>query len=290
MTSVTLTNGTTAVDIPLLDTGGTPLFVASFGKPHQSVKGRGGTLDPRVFDRESGLVNYNIVGRLFDHAEAITLADLVKSFDPDNPLRLQNPLPEHPDETLVIPGAGSDGALTLEYPFGHTDYVNVQLTLTRADEVRGTGQVLAQTPTATGTGPVQIVTENRRLDIAESLSVTRTVGRPNDVARKTPVTQDPKVTMKRKITYDAFEVRFELTSDAVEFMSNFTDDVFRNQYGRRGIGLDFNGVFGMGAFPVATVGSQPLREIRTAGETDTITVSQLDLRVIFNNNNPIGQS
>lgn len=282
--NVTLTNGVDSVDIPLLDTGGTPLFVASFGKPHQSVKGRGGTLDPRVFDRESGLVNYNITGRLFDYGDAIRLADLIKSYDPENPLRLQNPLPEHPAETLVIPAAGNDAALTLEYPFGHTDYVNVRLVLTRVDEVRGSGQVLSQTPTASGSGPVQIVTENRRLDIAENLSVVRSVGRPNDVTRKTPVSADPKVTMKRKVTYDAFEIGFELTDDGVSFMSKFTDDVFRQQYGRRGIGLDFNGVFGMGAFPVAPTGSGPLREVRTAGEQDIVVVPALDLRVIYANN------
>jgi hypothetical protein len=282
--NVTLTNGVDSVDIPLLDTGGTPLFVATFGKPHQSVKGRGGTLDPRVFDRESGLVNYNLIGRLFDYDDAITLADLIKSFNPQNPLRLQNPLPEHPDETLVVPAAGNDSALTLEYPFGYKDYVNVQLVLTRVDEVRGTGQVLSDTPTSSGQGPVQIVTENRRLDISENLSVVHTVGRPNDVTRKTPVSQDPKVTMKRKVTHDAFEIAFELTDDGVSFMSKFTNDVFRQQYGRRGIGLDFNGVFGLGAFPVAPVGTQPLREIRSAGEQEVIVVPSLDLRVIYANN------
>jgi len=281
--NVTLRRGQTSVDIPLLEQGGTPLFIADFGKPNQTIYEKGGTLNPRVQDNWSGIVNYNLVGRLNAYDEVNQLADLVKSCDPRNDLLLDNPLPEYPDTTKVNPIAGVDSALVLTYPAGYKEHVQVELGLTRVSETQGNTENLQinQTPTATGTGPIEIDTGNSTIEIKSDVTVTRSVGRPNDVIRKTTATPDPYLIQKAKYAVDEFSIEFQELQNGAEVMRRLTDEVFRTTLGSRGIKLDFNGLFGLGRFTVAPVGSAPFRQSRNAGEKEVINVPTFDLRVVF---------
>lgn len=281
--NVTLRRGNTSVDIPLLEQGGSPLFVADFGKPNQSIYEKGGTLDPRIQDNWSGLTNYNIVGRLNSYTEANTLADLVKSCDPSEDLLLDIPLPEHPDTAKVNPIAGGNNALVLTYPPGYKEHVQVELGLTRVSSLEGNTENLQinQTPTDSGSGPIQIDTGKNTIEIKTGVTVTRTVGRPNDVIRKTTATPDPYLIQKAKYAVDEFGIEFQELESGAEVMGKLTNDIFRSNYGKRGFDLRFNGVYGLGSFTVAPVGSAPFRQVRLSGERNVINVPSLDLRVIL---------
>jgi len=279
--NVTVRRDTTEVDIPLLEQGGAPLFVVDFGKPNQTIYDKGGTLDPRVQDNWSGLVNYNIVGRLDSYADAITLADLIKSNVPDEPLELDIPLPEHPDTVTVNPLAGSDNALVLTYEAGYQKHVQVELGLTRVGNVESSVEQTNITPTASGAGPIQVDTGNSVIDITTDVQVQRSVGRPNDVIRKTTSGPDPYCIQKAKYAVDEFAIEFQELSQGANVLRKLTDDVFRQQLGRRGIDLNFNGVFGLGTFNVVPMGSAPFRQVRAAGEKTVIAVPTFDLRVVL---------
>jgi len=67
MASVTLSRGGTSVDVQLNAESGTPLLSTSFGKPEVQVRESGGTLDPRINDRWSGLESYTFEGKLYDY-------------------------------------------------------------------------------------------------------------------------------------------------------------------------------------------------------------------------------
>lgn len=281
--NVTVRKGSVAVDIPLLDQGGTPLFITDFGKPHQTIYEKGGTLDPRVADNWSGLVNYNIVGRLDSYDDANTLADLIKSADPDDDLELDIPLPEHPDTVRVNPLAASENALVLTYEPGYSSHVQVELGLTRISrfEADSENKQLNVTPTATGTGPIQIDTGNSVIDIETDVEVQRSVGRPNDVIRKTTRGVDPYCIQKAKYANDEFSIEFQELAEGAEVLRQLADDVFGSKLGSRGIKLNFNGLFGLGTFDVVPMGSAPFRQVRTAGENTVINVPTFDLRVVL---------
>ena len=281
--NVTVRRQNTEVDIPLLEEGGTPLFITDFGKPHQSIYEKGGTLDPRVQDNWTGLVNYNIAGRLDSYEDAKTLADLIKSANPDKFLELDIPLPEHPDTVRVNPLAGSDNALVLTYASGYKSHVQVELGLTRISrfEADAANKQLNVTPSATGGGPIQIDTGNNLIDITTDVEVQRSVGRPNDVIRKTTRGIDPYCIQKAKYANDEFAIEFQELSEGAEVMRQLANDIFGQQLGRRGIKLKFNGLYGMGTFDVVPMGSAPFRQVRTAGENAVITVPTFDLRVVL---------
>jgi len=79
--NVTLSRGSTSLDLPLLDEGGNPLFSTDFGKPFANIRDTGGSVNPRAEDRWSAQINHTINGR-FDGSNAFqnarTLANLIK--------------------------------------------------------------------------------------------------------------------------------------------------------------------------------------------------------------------
>jgi len=151
MSSVTLSRGSDSVDIQLNAEGGTPLLSTTFGKPSVQVRESGGVQNPRVNDRWSGLESYTLQGKLYDYATSHELADLVKSGS-TTPLELSIGLDEYPDTVTVAPAAGQDSALSLNYPAGKRDNVDVSLNLTRVGDVVGIGDQPATTPTTTPCG------------------------------------------------------------------------------------------------------------------------------------------
>jgi hypothetical protein len=266
MVDATLSRGSTSIDIPLEEESGTLLLSATFGKPNITVRDSGGTLNPRVSDRFSGLESYQLVGKLFDYQTTHDLADLIKSAS-TTPLELEIPNPSYPDVVTVAPAAGQDTALTLNYPAGQKNIVDVELSLTRVGDVRGVGSQQATTPTATGTGPVEVRTNGTTVELPTAgLSLERTVGRPNDAVRRVPSQPDPRYEVKNKVTNDVFTFSFETLANIPETLNALTDNIFREQLGRSGVTVDFNGVLGLGEIEAIPTGSSPFRQVHQAGQ------------------------
>jgi hypothetical protein len=266
MVVATLSRGGTSVDIRLVEEGGQQLLSTSFGKPEVKVRESGGTLNPRVSDRFSGLENYQLVGKLYDYGTSHALADLVKS-GKTTPLELEIPNAAYPDVVTVAPGAGQEGALSLSYPAGRRDLVDVELSLTRVGDVRGVGDQQATTPTATGTGPVEVRVGGTTVELPTAdLSLERSLGRPNDAVRRVPSQADPRYEVKAKTTSDVFTFSFETVENIPSTLNALTDNIFREQLGRQGVTVDFNGVLGLGEITAIPTGSSPFRQVHQAGQ------------------------
>jgi hypothetical protein len=279
MAVATLSRGTTSVDIPLVEEGGEILVSSTFGKPETQVRQSGGTLNPRVQDNWSSLQGVQLAGRLFDYQKSHDLADLIKSASLD-PLELSLPTTIYDDPLRVAPAAGQDTALTLEYPPGKRDNVTVSLNLTRVGTIQGVNEQQATTPTATGTGPIELRIGGTTVEVPTAgLGLERTVGRPNDAIRR-DLEADPRYEVKAKVTSDVFTFNFEAVQNATTLLNKITDNIFRERLGRQGVTVDFNGVLGLGAIEAVPVGSAPFRQVQSAGQ-DWVTVPQLELRRIY---------
>ncbi len=280
MVSVTLSRGSTSIDIPLVEESGQALVSADFGKPEIQVRESGGTINPRIQDQWSGLQNFNIIGKLFDYQKSHDLADLIKTASTD-PLTLEIPLDHYPDSVTVAPAAGQEQALSLAYPAGKKNIVDVEMALTRVTNVSGVGIQEATTPTATGDGTVRLIIGNETVALPSAdLSIERTVGRPNDVTRRQTNTQDPRYEVKNKVAFDQFNLSFQTIEDIPETLNAITDNMFRQNLGRRGLTLDFNGLLGLGQFDVIPTGSAPFRQVSQAGKGWVINPT-MELRRIF---------
>jgi hypothetical protein len=266
MTTVTLARGSTSIDIQLVEESGESLFTSTFGKPEVEVRSNGGTLNPRVQDQWSGLQNFELRGRLFDYGTAHDLADLVKSAS-DDPLELTTPPGNlYPDTVEVAPGAGQEGALGLTFPAGKRDNVDVALSLTRVGETFAANEQTAQTPRASGTGPVEVRTTDASVELPTAdLSLERELGRPNDVVRRRPRVSDPRYEVKAKVTNDVFTFSFQTVENIPATLTALTDNIFRQRLGRQGVTVDFNGLLGLGAIEAIPVGSAPFRQVHQAG-------------------------
>jgi hypothetical protein len=217
---------------------------------------------------------------LFDYQTSHDLADLIKTSSTD-PLELSVPLDTYDDPITVAPSAGSDTALSLSYPAGQRDLVDVQLTLTRVGDVVGIGSQSATTPTATGSGPVQVIVAGTTVDIPTAdLSLERAVGRPNDATRRVPSQADPRYEVKNKIAADTFTLSFETLTDIPATLNDLTDNIFRAQLGREGVTVDFNGVLGLGAIKAVPIGSSPFRQVHQAGQ-DWVSSPVLEFRRVL---------
>jgi hypothetical protein len=282
MAVVTLTRGGTSVDIELVEEGGEQLLSTSFGKPEINVRDNGGTLNPRTQDQFSALENYELRGKLFNYATAHDLADLIKSAS-GTPLELQIPSDVYPDTVTVAPGAGQEGALGLSFPAGRRDLVDVSLSLTRVDPdaVFAANEQSAQTPRASGTGPVEVVTPRETIELPTAdLSLERSVGRPNDVVRRQPQQSDPRYEVKAKVAADTFTFAFETVSDIPATLNALTDNIFRSRLGRRSVTVDFDGVLGLGEISAIPVGSSPFRQVHQSGQR-WVTSPTLEFRRTF---------
>ena len=280
MAVATLTRGNDSIEIPLQEEGGEILVSSTFGKPEVDIRRSGGTLNPRSQDQFSGLQNFEIVGKFFDYDTSHDLADLIKSASTE-PLELTIPSYLYEDGITVAPSAGSDSALGLSYPAGRRNIVDVSLTLTRVGPVQGVGEQQAQTPRDSGSGPVQIRIGSRTVDLPTAgLSLERSVGRPNDVVRRRPRQADPRYQVKPKVTSDVFTFSFETLDNIPETLNTITENIFRDQLGRGGVTIDFNGVLGLGAIEAIPVGSSPFRQVHQAGR-GWVTVPTLEFRRIL---------
>jgi hypothetical protein len=287
MVSVTISRGSTSIDIPLLESSGTPLFSTDFGKPFANVHQNSGSVNPRVQDRWSAQINHTIMGRFITddaQSKAIELADLIKGDPAGSTLELSTPFQDYPDPMRVAPQAGNAGCLQINYPQGYTDYVDIQLQLSQiSTSINDTSRNVA-TPTASGNGPIQLIANGNTVELDTDVTVSRSVGRPNDSMTKS-LSDLGRYIYKNKVASDNFSLSFQITESIQSKLNTITNDIFRTPLGRSGILLNFNGKFGLGEFRVFPEGSAPIRYQRRAGHGEgQINLPTIDLRVIRNTN------
>jgi hypothetical protein len=271
-----------SIDIPLLESSGTPLFSTDFGKPFATIHQNSGSVNPRVQDRWSAQINHTIVGRFIQNADqkAIDLADLIKGDPNGSTLQLSTPFSDYPEPMKVAPQAGNAGALTLDYPQGYTDYVTVQLQLTQISTSINDPSRAVNTPTASGTGPIELIANGNVVALDTDVTVSRSVGRPNDSMTKS-LSDLGRYIYKNKVASDNISLSFQITDNIQSKLNTITNDIFRTPLGRSGILLNFNGLFNLGEFRCFPEGSAPIRYQRRAGHGEgQINLPTIDLRVI----------
>lgn len=283
MAQATLERGNTSVSLPLLsDSSGTPLVVRSIGKPNLNIQ-ETGAINPRFDDFWSGLEQYTITGR-FDgpnaYSDAITLCDLIKSHPDGSPITLNIDMPDYDSNISVVPGAGQDGALSMVYNPGWRNYVEVDLSLTRISSTEGEAEQPANTPTTNGSGPITLTDGSTTVELTSDIEVKRSVGRPKDVVRRSPNSRDPIHISKFKTASDTFQLSFEFTKDTVA-ETNKVVNMFRKQLGRNSLTLDFQGLYGLGAFDVIPDGSEAVRHNRQAGYKSSGLIPSVTLRRVL---------
>ncbi len=287
MVDANLSRGGFDIDLPLIGEPGEQVSNVTIGKPNQQIHNTG-SLNPRFTDQRSGIREHQLLGRLTDssdsgdgrkqaYATAANLADLIKSGLNGSPITLNIPLDEYDSNLSVVPQAGQDAALTLEYEPGAPANVGVQLGLSQVDRVLGTVNQTASTPTTTGSGPIQIIGPSSTIDVVQDVSISRQIGRPNSEIG-TDTAELPYYTDRRKTAYDAFEIRFQ-SSDPSGTVKDIAD-MFTNQLANNPLTLDFNGLYGLGSFSVTPQGSDGLRHIRTTGIEGEVVIPAANLRVV----------
>lgn len=277
----TIERGSTSVDLPLLSTGGTPQVSVDIGKPNLNIQTTG-AINPRHIDQWSVVETYSLLGRFVSdtaYSDAIELADLIKGASDGTEMTLDMNFPELNTPFNVAPAAGQEEALNIVYPPGRRNNVEIDLGLTRIAETIGGADQTANTPTASGTGPIQITDGSTTVDLTDDVEVTRAVGRPKSNISKRP-SQLPTHIETHKTAYDAFSLSFEYASDPVTPIQNLRE-LFGTRLGRNSLTLDFNGLYGMGAFNVVPDSSQAIRHTRPSGEQGTSLVPTINLRRVI---------
>jgi len=284
MVDATLSRGTTSIAIPLLaDSGGTPLIARDLGKPNLRLQ-TNGRVDPRSSDFWAGMQNFQIFGQFTGsnaYADAIVLADLIKSGSARKTL-LNVPIDVYDTDIQVVPMAEQDQALTLTYPPGRRNWVEVKLGLTRVSQVFGDGGLTADSPLSSLTGQnIEITDGTDTVELTTDIEIERTVGRPNSTARGKAPGDYPTYIEQRKSSYDAFELGLEFQTETTA-KTNTLISMFEQQLERNTLTLDFRGNFLYGAFDVVPDGSNALRQVEPAAEEGTQLIPKITLRVVNN--------
>lgn len=285
MVDATLSRNGTTVTLPLVDQGsGVPLVSRGTGHPHLDIRNTGAA-DPYFQDRFSTIESYSLVGRYHDsnaYADAIELADMIKNIGNGSPITLNIPLDEYDDDIKVVPAAEQESAATLTYDPGNP-WVTVDLNLTRISAYQGdnnfddSSDFISNTPTAAGTGPIQLSDGTNTVDLVNDIAVERTVGRPNDTISRRTDKQYPQYISRVKTAYDGFSISFDITDSNVATVRELNTMVGQKLKSTP-LTLDFNGVYGMGAFDVVPPGSESARDVSPSGYEGVSLVPTLNLR------------
>lgn len=282
MVDATLSRGGTSVTFPVIGEAGDPLIARDFGKPEAGFRAVNDPNPRPTQDKLSGSETIRINTVIEEYGQAITLANLIKEHSGGDNLVLDVPLDEFDSNIDVFPAAGQKQALQLNYRPGRRDWIEANLSLSRVDALKTTDSGFsADTPTATGTGPITLSDGTRSVSLVNDVTVTRSVGRPNaEVSSR--ISDFPTVIDHRQSSYDAFEIQLSGVDNAIQTVNNLLS-IFRTRRGRDTLTLDFNGLFGMGAFAVRPRGSGALRHVRQSGRDGATnqSVPAIDLRVVL---------
>lgn len=280
----TLSRNGTTVTLPLLEeSSGTSLIARDIGKPSTQVR-ETEHRDPIFTDVYSGIENYFMVGRFFRssaHADAIELADLIKSHGSGSAIDFSVPLARF-DDASVVPAGEQQEALTLTYDPGRKDWVQVQLSVSRISDYLGASDPpasqLASTPTAAGTGPIQLTDGSTTVNFENDIVVERTVGRPGGTLSRTTNAAYPRYQDRITAAYDVFSLEVVFNSSTESTVRDL-NDLVGQRLTRTPLTLKFNGLYGMGDISTVPVGTQAARDVLLSGHEGVAQIPTVELRV-----------
>jgi hypothetical protein len=256
-------------------------------------------VDPRHVDAWSGLEQYTLLGRYTSdsaYSDVIDLMDLIKSHSGYENTLLNIDVPEYDTDMKVCPSAEQDQALVVVYNPGRKNNVEIDLGLTRVRETLGVDENgneqtevdlrefdVEKTPTASGNGPITLShpTKGTSVELTTDITVERTIGRPNSTIRRTSGSKYPNHYDKRKVAFDSFDLSFRFVKNTQSMIADIVD-IISTQLRYRSLTLDFNGIYGLGAFNVVPDGSQALRHARHSGKEGVTIHPTLTLRRVYN--------
>lgn len=276
MTSVTLARGASSVTLPLLTERGESPLSTDVGKPESGQSSKG-LINPRWSDHWSQQRVHTINARLVGdsaYADALLLADIIKSHSGGDALTIDSSLPEIDGPVDVAP-TPTASPLSIAYDPGRRDQVDVQLSVFRVQQTSGEAFQPGATPRAAGDGPLTISDGDVEIALERNIVVERQIGRPNSVVRRS-TGQFPSYEDKRKAASDVFDVAMELDEDAAIALL----EMVGQPLGRGALELDFNGLFDMGSFDVVVDGSQAVRFVRQSGREGDVIVPNCNFRVV----------
>lgn len=275
----TLTRNGETITLPLLDEGAaSPLVARDIGKPESGEQNEQSFINPTWQDRWSQLHSFSLLGRFFNHDDAITFADFIKSHGAGSPIQLDVPLDEFDGPVDVAPAPEQTNALTLTYEPGQTDMVGVECTFTAIQNAFGSRGNEAHTPRDSGDGPITLSYGADSVELIADVNAERTVGRPNTELQRT-VGDFPNYIDAGNAAHDELSLSAQFPHDAVSNAQALID-MTGVPLGNDALTLDFNGIYGMGAFDVVPDGSASIRMVRPSAEADVITIPSLDFRVV----------
>ncbi|MDX1746343.1 MAG: hypothetical protein R3324_10430, partial [Halobacteriales archaeon] len=227
------------------------------GKPEGSLYRTGGDA-PRFTDNRAGLELFTVVGQLTGsgaYADARTLAeDIVRPHSGGTNATL--------DLSDVV-GLGiydvafiGEAPVRLGYERGQGEWVSVQLTAARVDNTIG-GSTLGDAGSAgSGSGPVTLARgSGSALTLADNLEMERAVGRPATQLRY-DADSLPYAVDRLRAYSDVFTLSGLWRTSAGATQATLVDAILKPRLGYGTLTLDFNGMYGLGSYSVAPVGSR----------------------------------
>lgn len=272
------------IALPLRTTSGGQNPTRSFGKPELEFNRTGDGLDPRPSsDQWSGseVISFSSFFRgqsIFGRAHR--LADMIKTPSGGSAFTLDMPLPEYESNLSVVPQPNGR-ALQLQYrQHGTTGHVDIDLTFNRVSAVTGVDDgTRAETPRASGDGPIELRGESSIVQFDEGVTVQRTIGRPAGSLDPAQA-MFPAFSAKNESAVDQFGLQLRVVDNAPARTTDILS-LFRTRRHRDTLTLDFNGLYGLGAFAVQPAGTRAIEQVRDSDGTDVQAFPQINLRRVI---------
>lgn len=282
MTSVTLSRGGRSVTFNVYESGGNLHVARDIGKPKATVH-RVAQRDPRIADHRSSSKAFTIVGQLVGssaYADARTIAeDIVKPHSGGQTASLDlSSVSGLSTYDVAFVGGNS---LRLGYPPGQGQWVSLQLQAVVANHVTGGDTQGATGSTGSGSGPLKLTDGSNSITVSSGLDVERKVGRPGAETRHSSK-EDPYVLDPVRSAADEFEISATWTTSASSKQNTLVEDIISPPRGYGTLTLDFQGLYSLGSYTVMPVDAQGARVSWSAGESGTVRIETLKLRVADN--------
>lgn len=281
MISVTVSRKSTSVDVNLHGEAGDLSFARDIGKPHQKFHDLGKE-DPEHRDDWSAQVRYVLTGRVSSYSDAQTLAEtLVKQRTPDDDSPLQVDLSSLPQYSGTVDvAADQESSLELTYLPGTRNDVEVRLNVVEiGDTIGGSSQTQQSNSPDSGSG-IKLERGSSSVTFSNAVTVTRTVGRPNQNIHRRPGTALPKLYDKNAPAFDVFEISTRNLSASER--NTLEESIVQPVLGTNTCTLHFqSNLYGLDAYNVVPSGSQALRTTHSSGVIQ-VEAPTIKLRTVNN--------
>lgn len=282
MTEITVTKGGNSVTFEIYEEPAGMLFARDIGKPEARIY-RVGREAPRTTDHRAPMESYLVVGQIVGsdaHDDARVLAeDIVGSHSGGNAATLDlSNVSGLESETVTFFG---EQALQLHYPPAQPDWVSLQMQASIVRDVIGGGSVPSASSSTSGSGPVTLTRGGDSITIVNNLDIERRVGLPSTTSRHDSGS-DPYAVEPNRAPMRTWEITGMWNTNAATNQNTLVETILKPQLGYGSLTLDFNGIYGLGSYEVASPFAQSARVSWSAGEEGMVWINALKLLEVDN--------